>query len=475
MKKIIFTLCLLLFVGLMVLGQNPANGLVLKPIGNVGGTGQNVDDRWNSIDPLTDSKYELQLVDAENSLYKVSLTLNKYYRTSKWVSSAKDGDTPNEVGIGYGSWSEYYDYQVVYKDEYSSPANSTARTGFRVPADGTTVTFYAKIVGTQIRSVCDAQEFRFGANEAGGDQGNLLSSIGQPYTSKGIDASTQANANITAERCATSYKALENGANSDFGGKFAIRTAGVQGRGILTLLYPSISFSAEKSIDEIQSPVLNVSAFGNDWDLTSLGTSLGTITQDSEKNISFNGSLKTVVTQTSYPLTQAVSETKVDVDLCYQIILNGSSDEPVTLRKSLALENGATNLNGDWTLSSVNLLEGHPIAIGTYRLLFWFESKYKGVYGEDIITYDNAGSAFETSFVNNFLTGISSPAVDDVKISVDGKTINVISDKVVNIKLYSISGRLITQQVIKGDFVKSLESGAYIIQIDNKSHKLIVE
>lgn len=403
MKKIIITICMALFIGISVFAADATQGIVVKPIGFVTAAKDGaMDINWNSIDPQTDSRFLFKKVDGESNLYTLEMTLNKLYRTSKWLP--KHGTEAPTDGVANEGWSEFYTFQVVYKDEYINPAVSsqTARKAFKVPADRTKVTFYAKIVDGKIYSVCDAQEFVFGANEAGEGQGNILSAIGQLCTSKSIDTynenknSDQPNANILAQNTNNSFSGLQTGKNDDFGGKLKLydtTNGGKRGRVIITLHYNTISFTAEKSIDAIQGVTGTIKD----------GQNLGTI---SKLNIPFIASLNTVATKgEKYPLPSVISEKNVSVNLCCQFIKGGNeSGKEVIIKKPFAIQNGATNLSASWILEQSNLLDGQELENGDYSLKFWYEAVYIGEYGKDTIIYNNGDT--NKPFVANFTLNV---------------------------------------------------------------------
>lgn len=473
MKKLFTFLSSLILLACLPL---VAQDVVVKPIGFTTAAGDgNMDPNWNSIDPPTDNRYKMVETAVGSGVYKLTITLNKLYRTNKWQT--KHGVNPPADGVANEGWFEHYSYQIVFLDEYDSPVNTTARKAFQVPQNATAVTFYAKKdAAGKLLSLCDAQEFRFLGAEAGANQGNLLSNIGQEYTSKGIDAFDQKNANAATQAPNNGFNGYQNGNNSDFGGKYDIRGAAVQGRGIITLHYPTLSFSAEKSIDELQAPAINVSALGSNWTLATInGSSLGTITDGDPKNITFSGSLKTVVTKGSYPLSQAINTNTVDVSLCYQVTESSSSDEPTTLKKALALGNGATTFTADWNLAASDILEGLNLANGSYSLSFWIESKYKGQYGEDVLTLNNGGTPFTASFAISNLTSIEQKEKNEAKVSALNGSINVSIEGESIVEIYSISGKLVNQDIINNEYSVAVQAGVYIVKVNGKSYKLIVQ
>ncbi len=62
-----------------------------------------------------------------------------------------------------------------------------------------------------------------------------------------------------------------------------------------------------------------------------------------------------------------------------------------------------------------------------------------------------------------------------VQIRTDNQTISVDLETAASISLYAVSGQLLSQHRASTHFVHSVKSGVYILQIDGKSHKLIVK
>lgn len=474
MKKLITFCCAAVLACSSMFAQGTISELIIKPMGFTGaGTDGMVYPKWNNVDAKTEPAYKMTKVEGVDSLYVLKMTLDTRYRSGKWKTT--DGVSAPEDGSANNGWYNVYSYRIVTPDNYDAVTKDGR--GFEVPQDGTEVTFYAKVLKGYIYVTCDAQEFQFNATEAGGGQGLMSNNIGQAYTSKGItttiNGTDQANAFVSSRLTndgATAYKVNLN--NGDFGGKYAIKNSGnVLGRNILTLHYPTVSFSAEKSIDELQNIVENIST-------TEEGTpvspgDLGEI--DDTKGIFLSGGLSTVVTKTAYPLTAAVSEDNVSVSLCYQITGLTDADEIETLRIPLTLESGATNLNGDWTLASVDLLEGKNLNNGDYTISYWFESVYTGQYGQDTIPVDGGGGASALSFtLNKTITGIDNSTLE-AKVSAANGVIKATFEGEANVKLYSALGQLVAQEKANGNFSQSVRPGIYILQIDSKSYKLIVK
>jgi len=62
-----------------------------------------------------------------------------------------------------------------------------------------------------------------------------------------------------------------------------------------------------------------------------------------------------------------------------------------------------------------------------------------------------------------------------VQIRTDNQTVSVDLEAAASISLYAVSGQLLSQHRASTHFVHSVKSGVYILQIDGKSHKLIVK
>lgn len=157
MKKL-FTL--LAFSLLATLGC--AQTLVIKPYW----ARQNSDvaDVWGGTteDLMTNPRYQMIKVEGSENLYKCSMKLNKVYKTWKWKNSAAPAEG-QDLSTQSTEWSNVYRFAVVTTDNFGTmngndgAAITTFCQDFKVPADGTEVTFYAMLNsdGT-VRSTCDA-------------------------------------------------------------------------------------------------------------------------------------------------------------------------------------------------------------------------------------------------------------------------------------------------------------------------------
>ena len=478
MRKILISACAVLLTAGMAWGQEETTQedvLIVKPGGvyvyRADGT-DGKDYPWSSADAKTSDKYRMKKVEGTEDLYQLTMTLDRCFRTSKW--EAKWGETAPAEGRNEG-WMNLYGYRVVFEDEYDGATNMFRM--FEVPADGTEVTFYAKVVTGKdgeksIRAVCDAQDFSI--TQAGAGQGDLPAAIGELFTSKAYDLDEKeavVNAKLGGDRC-DSYKGTSY---SDFGGKFNVRDGEpgrkAQGRGIITVHYETVSLSVEKTIDAIQD--LNAT-IGN-YDLTTInGVDLGAV-----ESIPVSGALNTVILRTGYPLLNAISEENTQVNLCYTIAKTGveETEEAEVLKKSFTLTGEPTNLSASWELANADLLEGLGLEDGTYALSFWFESEYTAEYGKDTIVADNASVPYQATFMvegnGSPTTGLDVPALQ-AHVTTQGQTICAAFDGTATVKLYALNGQLLDSQVAAGEYTYTASAGLYLLEVDGTTYKVAI-
>ena len=430
---------------------------------------------WSSADAKTSDKYRMKKVEGTEDLYQLTMTLDRCFRTSKWA--AKFGDTAPAEGANEG-WFNLYAYRVVLEDQYDNVTSGFRM--FEVPADGTEVTFYAKLEtkddGTKkVRAICDAQELTI-TDGAGAGQGDIPAAIGALYSSHAYDLDGK-EANVQAKlgnsnRC----DAYSGNARDDFGnGKLVVRDGEpgrkAQGRGIITVHYETVSLSVEKTIDAIQ----DLNATVGDYDLTTIqGVDLGAV-----ESIPVSGALNTVILRTGYPLLNAISEENTQVNLCYTIAKTGveEAEEAEVQKKAFTLTGEPTNLSASWELANADLLEGLGLEDGTYALSFWFESEYTAEYGKDTIVADNASVPYQATFTvegnGSPTTGLDMPALQ-AHVMTQGQTICAAFDGTATVKLYALNGQLLDSRIAAGEYTYTASAGLYLLEVDGTTYKVAI-
>ena len=479
MRKILTSVCAVLLTAGMAWGQEATQEdvLIVKPGGIYVSRADGTDGKdypWSSVDAKTSDKYRMKKVEGTEDLYQLTMTLDRCFRTSKWA--AKWGDTAPAEGANEG-WFNLYGYRVVFEDEYDGATNMFRM--FEVPADGTEVTFYAKVVTGKdgeksIRAVCDAQEFSVA--QAGAGQGDIPAAIGKLFTSKVYDLDGKEAAIYAKLGNSNRCDAYSGTTNADFGGKFVVNSGEpgrkAQGRGIITVHYETVSLSVEKTIDEIQA----LDATIGDYDLTAIsGVDLGTV-----KTIPVSGALNTANVSENYPLLNAISAENTQVNLCYTIAEAGvdeETEEAEVLKKAFTLTGEPTNLSASWELANADLLEGLELADGTYTLSFWFESEYTAEYGKDTIVAENDSVPYQATFTvegnGSPTTGFDVPALQ-ANVTTQGQTICAAFDGTATVKLYALNGQLLDSRVVAGEYTYMASAGLYLLEVDGATYKVVI-
>ena len=488
MRKILTSVCAVLLTAGMAWGQEETpqeDVLIVKPggiyVNRADGT-DGLDYPWSAVDAKTSDKYRMKKVDGTDGLYQLTMKLDRCFRTSKWAT--KFGNTAPAEGANEG-WFNLYAYRVVLEDQYDNVTSGFRM--FEVPADGTEVTFYAKLEtkedGTKkVRAICDAQELTI-TDGAGAGQGDIPAAIGALYSFRAYDLDGK-EANVQAKlgnsnRC----DAYVGNARDDFGdSKLVVRDGEpgrkAQGRGIITVHYETVSLSVEKTIDEIQA----LNATIGDYDLTTInGVDLGTVA-----NIPASGTLNTVILKESYPLLNAISEENTQVNLCYTIAKAGKEEETEeaedtkeaeVLKKAFSLTGEPTNLSASWELTNADLLDGLELEDGAYTLSFWFESEYTAEYGKDTIVADNASVPYQATFTvegsGSPTTGLDVPALQ-ANVTTQGQTICAAFDGTATVKLYALNGQLLDSRVVAGEYTYLASAGLYLLEVDGTTYKVVI-
>jgi hypothetical protein len=120
-----------------------------------------------------------------------------------------------------------------------------------------------------------------------------------------------------------------------------------------------------------------------------------------------------------------------------------------------------------WTLDTpIDVTDG--LSNGAYTLNIWYET----VCHTDTVKSDIYTTAFSV-YNENVTTGLQD-LNSNMKILVQNNTINVNLEDKASIKLFSVSGNLIFQSVTD-NLSQSLQSGIYILQVNEKSYKVSVK
>lgn len=153
----------------------------------------------------------------------------------------------------------------------------------------------------------------------------------------------------------------------------------------------------------------------------------------------------------------------------YTATLSGESVPVLEGNQTLATTADAetATYQTDWTnsASSVNITTG--LANGTYDLVIWYETVCHG----DTIK----SSEYATSFtVNNEPTSIENASIN-ASISANNGIINATFEGTANVQLYTVSGQLINGTVATNNFSQAVQSGIYLLKMNEKVFKVIVK
>jgi hypothetical protein len=109
----------------------------------------------------------------------------------------------------------------------------------------------------------------------------------------------------------------------------------------------------------------------------------------------------------------------------------------------------------------------------TYKLHIWAKSWGTG-QGDSWLS--NGGSNYVATFKTstNLETGISSMKEDALILTLKDGNIEARFTGTAQIKLYSVTGQLLTSKNCENEFTQQVKPGVYLLQLNGKSHKIVV-
>ncbi|MDP4238077.1 MAG: hypothetical protein Q8904_01225 [Bacteroidota bacterium] len=96
------------------------------------------------------------------------------------------------------------------------------------------------------------------------------------------------------------------------------------------------------------------------------------------------------------------------------------------------------------------------------------------VPGGQSAAYDAGASGYKATFVKSITTAINQPT-DRLKISSDHGTIKAHFDGPAPVRLYTMNGQLIGSSTATTQFEQAVKSGAYLLCVKGRTHKVLVQ
>jgi hypothetical protein len=450
MRKLYSLLLIVLFASASVSVQGADRVLVVKPLYTVT---SDVETNWGGAIGTVDldPRYVLSKVEGSENLYSVTISLNQYFKTNKWKSSL--GDVYAEPNEG---WSNSHQFLIVYQDDYGNQTNSNPNVALNSPISfalesDAAITFYAVVnANGTIRAHSDAVPvvIGIGNNAAGGV--TLPAAVGSTSSSNAIviDGAGKIETNVN-----------QNLLNPDnVTGKYAVYS---RGRHVFVLDFQTIKYSIYKVLDAIQSPKFQIGT-ASPVNIESIPVDLGDF--DTATPLVLGGSLTGVSTTTS-PFTPAA----VTASIRYEIIPEGEEDGTTgIIPLSTTTTTAATS--AIWSSATgVDISAGLPN--GSYTLKLSYETDSYN----DVLKNDNDGEYYTTAFsINDSDRTLIESAASSDRITTSNGIIEVVSDNSTVVKLYNLSGQLLSHSVTK-HFSHAVNKGVYILSLDGKKHKIIVK
>lgn len=350
-----------------------------------------------------------------------------------------------------------YEYKVFYTGTWNGPGSGDNRI-FSLTEEKT-VKFYAKENGSTIYFFCDAQQlYVIGSTVGGWDTGHMklmtnsaadATYAGDVVTGEFKIVSLDKNGNIVWDDITPSNQSVSSSGNYTIKLDFETFTVSATLNGEPV---PSLQTLSNSYIFVGQDP--NTATWYN-----------GSATYQSEK---FNGKNLGSITSTLYiggEITTTPVMDGVTVKMYYQI--DDLDVKEITIPRDS--NDGTTSTKWKCT-EGTNVFSGYTLSKGnTYSLKVWFYATDGSVELWD----SNLSQNYVATFTYDIGTKLVSPQ-EDILIQCDQQQIKVNFEGNAQIKLYSVTGQLLTSKNCENEFTQQVKPGVYLLQLNGKSHKIVV-
>lgn len=384
-------------------------------------------------------------------------------------------DAPNEDGVYTKSFTlpaGKYEYQAIYADGTGTEGEKGAWTDGRpfTISEEKTIVFRAKIVNGFIKYLNDAQ--------------NLYFSLMSDGKIKELLPDSDTNGDVDYIFTNTAYKGAVQGiifaeANTAFladflpQGKNKYTFGGANGKVRWKLSFNRHTLTVgtlTKLVTLLDADMINT---GNGLAAASeLATNLGTFS--TETPLILNGGTTSVsaIIGTDGPAGSEKVNNLLKIapaDITAKMYYTVSLGEDAPLKDGnviLTTEATLADYQTAWASStSLNVSEGLTDNPG-YVLNVWYETECHG----DIVK----SAVYTSSFaIDNTPTGIQENE-SSLNLKVEGNVLIANLEKSTLISLYTISGQLIENTTINGEYSIELEKGVYVFSADGKATKVII-
>ncbi len=396
------------------------------------------------------------------NLFAVDLTVTGSFPDNNWNNS-NSAFRMSEIGTsGIYSLEKTlpagdYEFKVFYTGTWNG-TGSGGNAKFTLASEKT-VKFYAKDNGTTISFLCDAQSFYvIGASVGGWDAANMK-----------IMSSTATDAAYTADVLAGDYKIVTLNGTSIVWDYITPSNKNIAGSGNYTIKLDFATFGVSATSNGQTTPSLSSTSNSYIFVGQDPATAQWYNGSASAQSENFNGKNLGSVTSPLYlggELTTAPVIDGVTVKMFYQI------DEMAVKEMNLSwIENYGTESSKWKSTAGINVLDGYTLTKSTtYNLKVWFNA----TDGTATLWDSNNSANYIATFTYDINTGIDE-SKPSLKLSGSNGKISVRFDGVAQIRLFTLSGQLISSESANHSFDKYVQAGVYILHINGKSHKVVVD
>jgi len=394
--------------------------------------------------------------------YSADLTVTGNFPNNDWNNNALDykmteigtsGVYMLEKTLPAGS----YEYKVFYSGTWSGPGSGDNRK-FTL-SEEKTVKFYAKENSSIIYFFCDAQQLYVIGSTVGDwetDHMKLMTNsatdatyTGDVVTGEYKIVSLDKNGNIVWDDITPSNQSVSSSGNYTIKLDFETFTVSATLNGEPV---PSLQKLSNSYIFVGQNP--NTATWYN-----------GSATYQSEN---FNGKKLGSITSTLYiggEITTTPVMDGVTVKMYYQI------DDLDVKEITIPWDSNDGTTSTKWKCTEgTNVFSGYTLSKGnTYSLKVWFYATDGSVKLWD----SNLSQNYVATFTYDIGTKLVSPQ-EDILIQCDQQQIKVNFEGNAQIKLYSVTGQLLTSKNCENEFTQQVKPGIYLLQLNGKSHKIVV-
>lgn len=350
-----------------------------------------------------------------------------------------------------------YEYKVFYSGTWSGPGSGDNRK-FTL-SEEKTVKFYAKENSSIIYFFCDAQQlYVIGSTVGGWDTYHM-----KLMTNSATDATYTGDV-VTGE-----YKIVSlNKNNAIVWNDITPSNQSVSSSGNYTIKLDFETFTVSATLNG--EPVPSLQTLSNSYifvgqDPNTATWYNGSATYQSEN---FNGKNLGSITSTLYiggEITTTPVMDGVTVKMYYQI------DDLDVKEITIPWDSNDGTTSTKWKCTEgTNVFSGYTLSKGnTYSLKVWFYATDGSVELWD----SNLSQNYVATFTYDIGTKLVSPQ-EDILIQCDQQQIKVNFEGNAQIKLYSVTGQLLTSKNCENEFTQQVKPGVYLLQLNGKSHKIVV-